>query len=128
DLWRRVFQADAYWEPLRHPHPVERALHVGDRAGEVDSILIEHAPANAVGHSTDGQTAIDHRISGYAIAGTDPREIRLAQIGGNEPLFGIDESEERLPGSDEFSCGYGESDDQPVVCRAYGGVVEIPSG
>src|SRR5215472_516944 len=67
DLWRRILQADAYRESLRHTHPVERALHVGNRAGHVDSILIQHPPANAVDGPADGQASIDHRIDRYTV-------------------------------------------------------------
>src|SRR5215469_590113 len=110
DLRRRILQADAYRESLRHTHPVERALHVGNRAGQGDSILIQHPPANAVDDTADGQATIDHRIDRYAVAGVYPGEIRLAKIGRSEPFFGIDKSEERLPGSDEFPGGDSESD------------------
>src|SRR6516225_1144449 len=102
ELCRRVLEADADRESLRHAHPVERALHVGDRAGQVDAILIEHPPANTVNNPTGSQAAIDHRIDRYAVAGVYRGEIRLTKIGGREPFFGVDKSEQRLPRGDEF--------------------------
>src|SRR5262245_18485743 len=125
DLRRRILQADAYRESLCHTHPVERALHVGIRAGHVDSILIQHPPTNAVDNPADRQAAIDHRIDRYAVAGMYRGEIRLAKIGGSEPFFSIDESEQRLARGHEFAAGDSESDNQPVVCRAYRRVVQI---
>src|SRR5215467_8645192 len=50
DPWRWAFQPDANRESLRYAYPVERAFDVGNRAGQVDSILIHHPPANAVDH------------------------------------------------------------------------------
>src|SRR5215469_8091963 len=119
DPWRWAFEADAHRESLRHAHPVERALDIRSRAGQIDLILIEHAPADAVDNSPYRQAAIDHRIRRYAVAGVHRGEIRLAEIGGDEPFLGIDEGEQRLPRSDELAAGDVEPNYQAVVLRAY---------
>src|SRR5215469_2205768 len=106
ELWRWVFQSDTYRESLLYAHPVERALHVGNRPGQIDSILIHHPPADAVDDPADGQAPIEHRIHGYTVAGMHRGKVHLAKIGRGEPFFGIDESEERLPRDNEFPAGH----------------------
>src|SRR5215470_15294695 len=122
--WWRTLQANTDWEALRDTHPIERALHVGNRARKVDSILVHHSPADAVNDSADGLAAIDHRIDGDAVTVVHRGEIRLAEIGGGEPFFRIDKGKERLSGGDELTAGDGEPDDEAIVGGTYRGVLQ----
>src|ERR1700761_5632313 len=77
---RWVFKANTNRKALGHLHPVERALDIGDRAGKVDTIGVEHAGTDALNHTLDRLIAVDHRKDRRAIANRDGIEVRLAEV------------------------------------------------
>src|SRR5271155_1190738 len=48
ELLRRIFELDPHGKTLCDPHPIQRALHIRDRARNVDPILIGNAPADSL--------------------------------------------------------------------------------
>ena len=58
-LWPWIFQEDTDRKALRHPHPIERALDIRNRARNTDAILIRHALADILHHPIDRHVAVD---------------------------------------------------------------------
>jgi hypothetical protein len=57
---RRVLQSNTNGKPLSDAHPIEGALHKGDRARNVNSILIDDAPSDSLDNPFDRNFAVDH--------------------------------------------------------------------
>src|SRR5262249_30739351 len=96
ELLRRARKPHPHRETLRHAHPVQRFLNIGNRAGQIDMLDVEHARSDAIDHAPDRLRAVDHRIDGRAVADMDLLQLRLAEIADREPLIRVDEREERL--------------------------------
>src|SRR5262245_13697428 len=95
-LLRGTLEAHAHRKALRNPHPVHRSLDIRDGARQIDPLLIEDAPADALHPSFDRTMSIDHRVGRGAVADGDLADLGLAEIGDGIPRFTIDQREQRL--------------------------------
>jgi hypothetical protein len=57
---RRLFKPNTHGETLRNTHPVQGAFYIGDGAWNVDTVLIDDAPAYALDYPFDRNFAVEH--------------------------------------------------------------------
>ena len=128
ELLRRLLKANANGKALGDPHPIERALDVGDRARQVDAVGVEHAGADALDDAFDRARTVDHRVDGRAIADRDGLEIGLAEVRDREPLVVVDEREQALRRGHHLAAQDREADDAPRMGCLHGRVLEMALG
>ena len=96
EVFRRIFEPDTHREALRNPHPIHRPFHVRHRTWEIDALLIQNAPPDAIDDAFDWLATVDHRKDSRAIPDRNGLQIGFSKVGDGEPFFRTNQGEQCL--------------------------------
>src|SRR5712671_4003960 len=123
----RIGEGDPDGKPLRDADPVEVALD-GRNAGDAEVVELGHRGSDALHGPAEMHPGGAHDVADHAIPGTDLPELRLAEIGDDEPLRRVDQREQRLDRADHLADGRRHPYDPSSERRANDRVPQIALG
>src|SRR6266478_1902841 len=126
-LLGRIGEGDPDGKPLRDADPVEVALD-GRHAGDAEVVELGHRGSDAFHGPAEMHPGGAHDVADHAIPGADRPELRLAEVGDDEPLRRVDQREQRLDRADHLADGSRHPHDPAVEGRANDRVPQIPLG
>src|SRR6267154_2819577 len=122
----RIGEGDPDGKPLRDADPVEVALD-GRNAGDAEVVELGHRGSDALHGPAEMHPGSAHDVAGHAIPGADRSELRLTEVGEDEPLRRVDQREQRLDGADHLADGSRHPHDPAGEGRANDRVPQIRS-
>src|SRR6267143_3927814 len=126
-LLGRIGEGDPDGKPLRDADPVEIPLD-GRHAGDAEVLELGHRRSDALHEPAEMHAGRAHDVADHAIPGADRPELRLAEVGDDEPLRRVDQREQRLVRADHMADGSRHSHDPSIERRANDRVPQIALG
>src|SRR4051812_12495153 len=126
-LLGRIGESDPDGKPLRDADPVEVALD-GRHAGDAEIVELSHRGSDALHEPVEMHPGRAHDIAGHTIPGADRPELRLTEVGDDEPLRRVDQREQRLDRADHLTDGSRHPHDPSIEGRANDRVPQIALG
>src|SRR5256885_16958381 len=126
-LLGRTLERDPHGKALRDADPVKVALD-GRHAGDAEVVELGHRGSDALDEPVEMHPGRAHDVTDHAIPGADRPELRLAEVGDDEPLRRVDQREQRLDRADHLADGSRHPHDPAVEGRANDRVPQIALG
>src|SRR6266478_5061042 len=101
-LFGRALERDPDGKALRDADPVQVALD-WRHAGDAEVVELGDRRPDALHASPEVHPGRAHHVAGHPVARADRPKLRLAKIGDDEPLRGVDQGEQRLDATDHLA-------------------------